>query len=68
LRNKVLSISAPTPPASRSPIYVEKVMPKKLVLVHGEVESRAWFEALFAETLTGTEIILPRLHMPVDLW
>ena len=43
-------------------------MPKKLVLVHGEVESRAWFEALFAETLTGTEIILPRLHMPVDLW
>ena len=48
--------------------YVEKVMPKKLVLARGEVESQAWFEARFTETLTGTEIILPGLHTPVDLW
>jgi Cft2 family RNA processing exonuclease len=48
--------------------YVEKVKPKKLLLVHGEVESQAWFTARFAETLSGTEIILPDTHKPIDLW
>jgi Cft2 family RNA processing exonuclease len=48
--------------------YVEKVRPKKLLMVHGEVESQAWFQARFAESLTGTEVILPGLHEPVELW
>ena len=48
--------------------YVEKVKPKKLLLVHGEVESQAWFTTRFAETLSGTEIILPDTHQPIDLW
>jgi predicted metal-dependent RNase len=48
--------------------YVEKVKPKKLLLVHGEVESQAWFTARFAETLNGTEVILPNTHQPIDLW
>lgn len=48
--------------------YVEKVKPKKLLLVHGEVESQAWLTARFAETLSSTEIILPDTHQPIDLW
>lgn len=49
--------------------YVEKVRPKKLIMVHGEEPSQAWFTARFAETLNGgTQIIQPDLHTPVDLW
>jgi Cft2 family RNA processing exonuclease len=49
--------------------YVEKVKPKKLLMVHGEEPSQAWFSARFAETLgTGTEIIRPETHAPIDLW
>ncbi len=49
--------------------YVEKVRPKKLLMVHGEEDSQAWFKARFAETLNGgTEILQPGLHEPVDLW
>ncbi len=48
--------------------YVEKVRPKKLLLVHGEEPSQQWFMARFAQTLSGTEIIRPEPHMPVDLW
>jgi Cft2 family RNA processing exonuclease len=48
--------------------YVEKVKPKKLLLVHGEVESQAWFTTRFAETISSTEIILPDTHQPIDLW
>lgn len=48
--------------------YAEKVAPKKLVLVHGEVESQAWFIERFTQTLPGTEIILPDTHQPIQLW
>lgn len=49
--------------------YVEKVKPKKLLMVHGEEPSQAWFSARFAETLgRDTEIIRPETHVPVDLW
>ncbi len=48
--------------------YVEKVRPKKLLMVHGEAESQAWFQARFAESLNDTEIIIPGLHEPVNLW
>lgn len=49
--------------------YVEKVKPKKLLMVHGEEPSQAWFSARFAETLNrDTEIIRPETHAPIDLW
>ncbi|MCA1963186.1 MAG: MBL fold metallo-hydrolase [Prosthecobacter sp.] len=48
--------------------YVEKVRPKKLIMVHGEEDSQAWFRARFSESLHGTEIIQPELHQPIDLW
>jgi len=49
--------------------YVEKVKPKKLLMVHGEEPSQAWFSARFAETLNGdTEIIRPQTHEAIDLW
>jgi Cft2 family RNA processing exonuclease len=48
--------------------YVEKVRPKKLLMVHGEEPSQQWFLARFAQTLNGTEIIRPEPHVPVDLW
>ncbi|MCB1225203.1 MAG: MBL fold metallo-hydrolase [Verrucomicrobiales bacterium] len=48
--------------------YAERVRPQKLVLVHGEVESQAWFAQRFQETLPETEIILPEPHRVIDLW
>lgn len=49
--------------------YVEKVRPKKLLMVHGEEPSQAWFSARFAETLgKDTQIIRPNVHEPIDLW
>jgi len=49
--------------------YVEKVKPKKLLMVHGEEASQAWFSARFAETLgKDTEILRPNVHEPIDLW
>lgn len=57
--------------ASREAIaeYVEKVRPKKVLMVHGEPQAQAWFSARFAETLgSGTEVIRPEPHAPIDLW
>jgi predicted metal-dependent RNase len=48
--------------------YVEKVQPKKLLMVHGEEPSQAWFSARFADTLRDTEIIRPDTHTPIELW
>lgn len=48
--------------------YVEKVRPKKLVLVHGEEPAQMWFTRRFNETIPQTEIIRPDLHQPIDLW
>jgi Cft2 family RNA processing exonuclease len=49
--------------------YVEKVRPKKLILVHGETDSQDWFRARFTQSLNGgTEIIQPNLHEPITLW
>ncbi|MDZ4286514.1 MAG: MBL fold metallo-hydrolase, partial [Prosthecobacter sp.] len=39
--------------------YAEKVRPKKLLMVHGEIPAQDWFKARFAETLPSTEVILP---------
>lgn len=48
--------------------YAEKVSPKKLLMVHGEEDSQAWFSARFAETLPHTEVIRPPTHEPIELW
>jgi len=48
--------------------YVEKVRPKKLLMVHGEEPSQAWFSARFAQTLNSTEVIRPETHAAIDLW
>lgn len=56
--------------ASREQIaeYIEKVKPKKLLLVHGEEPAQMWFTRRFNETIPGTEIIRPEPHQPIDLW
>lgn len=56
--------------ASREQIaeYVEKVQPRKLLLVHGEEPAQLWFTRRFAETIPGTEVIRPEPHQPIDLW
>jgi Cft2 family RNA processing exonuclease len=57
--------------ASREAIaeYVEKVRPKKLLMVHGEPQAQAWFSTRFTETLgRDTQIIRPEPHAPIDLW
>jgi predicted metal-dependent RNase len=48
--------------------YAERLKPSKVILVHGEVTAQDWFMKRFRETLPSTEIILPTLHTPVDLW
>ena len=48
--------------------YVEKVRPKKLLLVHGEEPSQMWFVNRFKDSIPDTEIIRPQMHMPIDLW
>lgn len=48
--------------------YVEKVSPKKLLLIHGDEPAQMWFINRFRETIPATEIIRPDLHQPVDLW
>lgn len=48
--------------------YVEKVRPKKLLLVHGEEPSQMWFVNRFKDSIPETEVIRPEMHMPIDLW
>lgn len=48
--------------------YAEKVRPKKLLMVHGEEPSQAWFSARFAQTLPDTEVLHPAMHSAIDLW
>jgi Cft2 family RNA processing exonuclease len=48
--------------------YAERLKPKKLVLVHGEIPSQTWFENRFRETIPETEIILPEADQVFDLW
>jgi len=48
--------------------YTERLKPKKVVLVHGEVPSQTWFENRFRETLPEMEVILPEPELVIDLW
>ena len=48
--------------------YAERLQPKKIILVHGEEPAQDWFETRFRETLPETQVHLPGLHAPIDLW
>ena len=48
--------------------YAEKLKPKKVILVHGEVPSQDWFEKRFRETMPETEVLLPEADKVFDLW
>lgn len=47
--------------------YINKVAPRKLVLVHGESTSMEWFKDAIAADLPGTEIFLPAPGRPIEL-
>ena len=47
--------------------YVERVQPKKLLLVHGDSPAVAWFAREVPKVSPQTEVILPAPGMPVDL-
>jgi len=39
--------------------YMLKVAPKRIILVHGDLEASQWFEKQLQEKLPDTEVILP---------
>ncbi len=55
--------------ASRESIraWVNRVKPKKIVLVHGDAASEEWFRATLAEDLPGTEVIISVPGVPLEL-
>ena len=55
--------------ASRESIrsWVNKVAPKKIVLVHGDLPAIEWFRKNLSEDLPGTELILPAPGDSIEL-
>ncbi len=55
--------------ASRESIraYVNKVRPKKVVLVHGDAPAIEWFRATLAADLPASEILTPTPGVPLEL-
>jgi Cft2 family RNA processing exonuclease len=55
--------------ASRETIraYVNKVRPKKVLLVHGDPAALEWFRATLAADLPGSEMVLPPPGQAVEL-
>jgi len=47
--------------------YVERVQPKKLLLVHGDSPAVGWFAREVPKVSPQTEVILPAPGMPVEL-
>ncbi len=47
--------------------YVERVQPKKLLLVHGDSPAVAWFAREVPKVSPQTEVILPAPGIPVEL-
>ena len=47
--------------------YVERVQPKKLLLVHGDSPAVGWFAREVPKVSPQTEVILPAPGVPVDL-
>lgn len=55
--------------ASRESIraWVNRVTPKKIILVHGEPSAIEWFRQAFQTDLPGSEVILPAPGEPLEL-
>jgi Cft2 family RNA processing exonuclease len=55
--------------ASRESIraYVNKVRPKKVILVHGDESAIEWFRSTLAADLPGSEIIVPTPGVPLEV-
>lgn len=47
--------------------YVNKVRPKKVILVHGDAPAVEWFRATLAADLPGSEILTPAPGIPLAL-
>ena len=47
--------------------YVNKVRPKKVILVHGDAPAIEWFRATLAADLPQSEILTPTPGVPLDL-
>jgi Cft2 family RNA processing exonuclease len=47
--------------------YVTKLAPKKIVLVHGDVPAVEWTRAQLAAALPGSEVIVPKPGVELDL-
>ncbi len=47
--------------------YVNKVRPKKIILVHGDAPAIEWFRGTLAGDLPGSEILLPTPGVPLEL-
>ena len=47
--------------------YVNKVRPKKVVLVHGDIPAVEWFRATLSADLPGSEILTPTPGVPLVL-
>jgi predicted metal-dependent RNase len=55
--------------ASRESIraYVNRVTPKKVILVHGDPSAVEWFRGTLAQDLPGSEIIVPEPGVPMEI-
>jgi len=40
--------------------YILRTEPKKVFLVHGDLDALAWFESQLQEKLPNTEVIIPK--------
>jgi predicted metal-dependent RNase len=47
--------------------YVNKVRPKKVILVHGDAPAIEWFRATLSADLPGSEILLPAPGVPLEV-
>ena len=47
--------------------YVNKVRPKKVILVHGDEPAVEWFRTALSTDLPGSEILTPTPGVPLDL-
>jgi Cft2 family RNA processing exonuclease len=47
--------------------YVNKVRPKKIILVHGDTPAIEWFSRTLASDLPQSQILLPIPGVPLEL-
>ena len=48
--------------------YVQKVSPKKVLLVHGDAPAMEWFRQTLSATLPNSEVISPEPKQEIPLW